>query len=339
MRLRIALLGSIAIAAATPASADTAPGWSDLPVGRLTSRSSGATPPWTIASSESVRGFAVSPPLRVATVGKKPASPQALTVAARATTYDDIQRGSAKTPEDANVCFSPIDSRVGIVNLPGADALEEWNTTLAWTTHSYSAARVVIVHSEKLVESAAGASLESTDAWIDTTTTGVRQAAKSTLPLKLLRSLPGGIKVYAGRDERADGKKLVQFVVAHPIEELASSTIVTGADGVALGAGNCGFARAAIKVADGGGVASVQITAALPPVGPGEKAPPNPFGPLEPNAKAKDIRVRAMRIHLSVSQSSADKEPLVSVAPGWVTRESMQRVFPGKNRLAGSFGF
>lgn len=47
----------------------------------------------------------------------------------------------------------------------------------------------------------------------------------------------------------------------------------------------------------------------------------------EPEAAVeREARTRTMQIHLGVSQSSRDKEPLVAVSFGWASREQVERV-------------
>jgi hypothetical protein len=211
-----------------------------------------------------------------------------------------------------------------------------------WQTPVYGG-RVMPVHAERLVESGAGATLESTDAWIDANTGGVRLIARASLPLKIVRSLPGGAKVFAGRDERTDGKRFVQFVVKRSGEDgglVGNPMTATLADGTNTILQACGFARASVPVADGGGTATFQLAVRLPALGPGEKLPPSPFGALPPGSTSKEVRARTMRVHVAVSQSSRDKEPLVSIAPGWVSREQMQRVTAdGRPEFGFGFGF
>jgi len=53
---------------------------------------------------------------------------------------------------------------------------------------------------------------------IDPTSRGARLTAKATLPLREVATAPGGLTIYAARDEHSDGRRYVQFVVA-PSEE------------------------------------------------------------------------------------------------------------------------
>jgi hypothetical protein len=208
------------------------------------------------------------------------------------------------------------------------------------------------VHLERLSVSADGttASLEATDAWIDTTTRGARLVAKSTLPLKQIGTLAGGRKIFAGRDERADGRRGVQFVITRGQDTLAAQLgrmFARRLDGDVVQDSGCAHFRMGIPLTKDGESALVSTSVMLPSLD-GKEAPTlaqlqgvpqrraranrvvaTPFGSrtISDEPEERELRLREVGIQLSVSQTSRDKEPVISVSQRWLARERTQRVF------------
>ena len=190
---------------------------------------------------------------------------------------------------------------------------------------------VVAVHSERLVQEAGGAVLESADAWIDPVTRGVRLIGRSTLPLTRVATVLGGSVVYAGRDGG-----VVHVVFTSPPDQDASrrgSQLFAAVDG-GLASSQCGYLRVPLEADKGQGhtatfVSDVQLatlTASGKPL-PADraKAPPSHVIPsLLGGGERVENRFRPVHVHASVSWTSRDKEALLSVASGWDARERAQ---------------
>jgi hypothetical protein len=194
--------------------------------------------------------------------------------------------------------------------------------------------------------------LESVDAWVDPATRGARLIGKSSLPLKLVRTPVFGLKVYAARDERPDGKRLVQFIVVRPKTTSAngrtSQMWSMRQEGIVAHSSGCGHARLALPAdAKSGETATFVATVVLPALD-GSGTPS--VTKVEPKAEAKDakprpvaffpgmkrgsgvegenereVRTRMLHVQVSVSQTSREKEPLVSVSSSWGGREQLDR--------------
>jgi hypothetical protein len=191
---------------------------------------------------------------------------------------------------------------------------------------------VVQIHSERFVDEGGSPQLESTDVWLDTRTRGARLASTMTLPLRRVASEPGGIEVYVGRDERPDGKRLVQFVLRRrpdaPAPPRAAGLFAARIEGTAEPVSTgCGHVRVAMAPAiDGAETAVLSLQAILPPLGPGERSVATSLGPDPSGAPTEEIRSRALHLHLGVSQTPSEREPRLSVSASWGGREQLQRV-------------
>jgi hypothetical protein len=354
MRVLVSL-GVIAtvLASAEPARAGDPPSFSDLPVGRFT------VPPKKkidgISGHESVPGIFVVAPKHV---GNLPAQHRYVSITTDAQAAAAARAGAIPDAPPA-ACVTEMHQ----LSFPKADDKElEWEENLSTEAHAYMRTAdnpmsgVVAIHTERLVEQSGSLTLESLDAWIDPQTRGARLISKGSVPLKLVRTPAFGMKVYAGRDERPDGKRFVQFVVVRP------STSPFGKDGQmwamrdegVVHSSGCGHQRIALPIEGiGGDSATVVATVVLPkldangnevkeaapsaskptaklrPVFFGKRAP----GPDEKNDE-REIRTRTMHIQVSVSQTTRDKEPLVSVSSSWGGREQVERfIEPGSSPL------
>jgi hypothetical protein len=205
-------------------------------------------------------------------------------------------------------------------------------------SYNRPAAGVFPIRAEKLVDAADGTTkLEITDAWFDARTRGMRLIGKSTLALKLHATLPGGMRILVGRDEH-DGKKLVQFVVAEakdtPAYLLAARrerlTRVT-TDTTTQPLGMCSHHRVTIATGGAGESASFDLKVILPPLASGERSSVatelRAMSDWEKKVGAKDVRTREVRIALGVSQTSRDKDPVLSISTEWAGAENVERVY------------
>lgn len=220
----------------------------------------------------------------------------------------------------------------------GADRKDrEWPADLAPEVNGFMRSPdnprsgVLAVHSERVVEQGEGATLESVDAWVDPNTRGAKLIAKTSLPLKLVRGPTFGVKVYAGRDERPDGKRWVQFVVVRA----KSATAPRGdqmwsmrQDGSMAHSSGCGHARLALAAdAKDGDTATFVVSTLLPSLTAGEPPKASASPPADKTgAQDREVRSRLMNVQVSVSQTSRDKDPLVSVSSSWGSREQVDRV-------------
>jgi hypothetical protein len=186
------------------------------------------------------------------------------------------------------------------------------------------------VHSERLVPGADGrATLEMADAWIDSRTRGVRLVGKSTMPLARMFVGPNGLEIYGARD----GESL-QVVVRTPT--MASETPVIAQQlrqrlrnlnaqlpDSSFGSTDCGHMRFVLKAQAGAAqMASIQSIAFLPPL-EGDEAKAEPGESPEAGAwrRIQSMRQRAFQLGVSASESSGDKNPIVSISLAWVGRE------------------
>ncbi len=292
------------------ASAPSNPTFADLTVGRLTA------PPaknvgW-VSARESVPGlYVVSPAFNGGPVAQRPVMIVADERMAAQLKSNQPFGGREEAPA---ACVTEAHLGLGFDSDPTKP--KEWPETMTSETHAYPKSAenpmsgVIAVHSERIVENGSSVSLESVDAWVDPATRGAKLISKSSLPLKLVRGPGFGIKVYAGRDERPDGRRFVQFVVAHAKSSNASQHEVARTnqmwtmrqDGNINHASGCGHMRVGLPIdgKDGknGEMATVVATVILPSLGDGEPptttpstTPPAPTPPPPPpvvNAKGKN---------------------------------------------------
>jgi hypothetical protein len=335
-------------------AADT-PKFSTLPVGRITI-SPLKKGPEAIGARESVPGFYLaveawrsSVPVQHRTVSVV-GDPRVAEVLNGAT----FKRASREVEDTSRVCFAESQLQMMLSSLPkmDVDALNalnaEWGTGSSFTAQAQVHPKskdnprpgVTAIHSEKVVEQNGTASLESVDAWVDPASRGVRLIGKASLPLTLISTTVGGVKVFAGRDERPDGKRFVQFVVVGPREDpagLGRAMWATKANGEVVH-GGCDHLRVGLPVdAPGGDHAHFQTHVVLPSESselaqhePQKHTIDNGGGAGSSDSEAevteKELRTRAMEVQVSLSKTSKDKEPVVSVSFGWASREQTQRV-------------
>lgn len=170
---------------------------------------------------------------------------------------------------------------------------------------------VVAVHAERVTKRGVETVLESTDVWLDRSNSAMHLISKATLPLRQVAGAPG-LAIFAGRDERKDGTRLVQFVIvpapSTPISQTSRGTMHR-TDGFVSPLLACAHQRVSLVAKSSGESAIVEMTTSLP-----------------------GGRMRPVRIHLSVSQTTRDSEFVLSVTTAWngpeVTLPSPLRTVP-----------
>lgn len=379
MRARHILLGAAPVACALLAFAPGAhagevPRYGALAAGHVSTLPTAKTPA-SIAAREKVPGFF---PVRQKFSSDVPVSARHITIATEQKQADAIREGSGSGNElEVGACMSE-QQQSGHSEDDDVDVeAHEWTMDQMREVNLWPKSKnneqggVSAVHSEKLVETNGQVSLESVDAWVDPVTLGARLIGRASLPLTLVGSAVGGVKVYAARDERGPGARFVQFVVVRPAtaSSARSGTMMAiRQDGANAHGNGCGHLRITLVVGATNYdsalvIAPVEIAstvAAAPPpeaaLGDDEhgaddrdvfaekKAKPGMKKrrflrsmPSSPSANAaadegamnpmveRESRNRDMQIHLSVSQSAREKEPLLAVSFGWAGRESVIR--------------
>lgn len=331
-----------------------APIFSELPVGRIT------TPPskkvYSVSARESVPGFfLVSQPHNAMLAPLQ----RRLSIATDARLAAALKSGDGFAPSEhtASGCLS----QMNLSPFDDGEQEREWDENQSTAAEAYPKSAdnpmsgVVAIHSERIVEQDGAVTLESVDAWVDPATRGARLISKASLPLKLLRAPAFGMKVYAGRDERPDGKRFVQFVIVRPQTSQTARTTQMWSlrqDGAMAHASGCGHLRVALPIGGEGDTATIITTVELPTLdangkevkvasSPAPLSPPTlrkPFAKLRPvpfrkpffaedgSAKERELRTRMLHIQVSVSQTAREKEPLVSASSSWGGREQVERV-------------
>lgn len=262
----------------------------------------------------------------------------AVAEAADVPTYAELPIGSITIPPSANTSkprsIKGADSlasddagfprsecttvRSDLTSVRGRDANRPLEWTSVTTVHHQG---IALSHTERVLERDGGFVLESTDAWVDDGTSARSVISRATLPLRKVGSAPG-TTIFAGRDERADGTRLVQFVAVYSPAtppSLRSWGSTQRSDGTFVPRFPCGHHRVSL-IANGTGESAVMDMATmLPPLPAGSlpQAPPVARTPTFPQ-----VRWRPLRIHVSISKTSRDKEPLVSVTSAWNGPES-----------------
>jgi hypothetical protein len=328
-----ALLGALT-ASSTAASAGEPPKYSELPSGHLTARPTMKRPS-AISASERVAGFSVVSPRSAA---RTRGGAGHVSVVADSTTAEQVRKGDPVEAEDRDAGACLADSSLGGNDDEDDPESREWSPSQSWQVNLWSrskdndSAGISAVHRERLVQEEGGkATLESIDAWVDPTTRGARLIARASLPLVSVGSAVGGVKIYAGRDERPSGVRYVHFVVTRPSppgdRRLASmSAMLQSGNNVN---GGCGHLRLPLAVEANDGDTAVVIAPVELPAARKVEAERHEGSPKRAAPAEREIRTREAQIHLGVSQSARDPEPRLSVSFGWSGREQVQRVTDG----------
>jgi hypothetical protein len=351
------------------AGASEAPKFADLPSGKMPVPPPPKQKPASIPAREQVPGlYVVSQKFGADT----PVSARHVTVVGDAKAAERIKSGAGFGPQDSRgACLMESPARFGAFDpehRPEWDGNQSWQVNLWMKTKDNPEAGVAAVHVERLVDQNGTVALESIDAWVDPSTRGARLIGRSTLPLKLVGSAIGGVKVYAARD-RSDAGERVQFVVARDMQTFSghmATMMALRQDGRSSHGSGCGHLRVSVAAGENGGESAVVLAPVILPPLPRTKDGDAPEGdtakepagkeaasaaaptvdakkivailggkgarapkPLRAPARSeeKEVRMRDMQIHVSLSKTSRDKEPVLAVSFGWASREQMQRVF------------
>ena len=243
-----------------------------------------------------------------------------------------IQQALSAASDTATIGMISGGSGVGLGSIGSASS-----GNLAIRSTTARPKTIYFVRSERFVESDGGKPcLELTDAWVDVDSLGARMVGKSSVALGRVGTGPGGVEIYAARDD-----KNVQFVVRPPrplldkdvpahVAMLGTRMNAQTPTGSAS-TGDCGHMRVNVAVEPGTGqMVTVFGSAILPPAPDDDDAPDTAKSDDDDDGRAKakaphDVRIRPFVASLSVSQTKSEKEPIVSVAFGWAGKDQHQR--------------
>lgn len=319
----LAALAAPAGAGAAPPGPRAAPTYGALPSGRFGSPDLTGKPK-AIPAIEKVPGFVV-------TTGLKGNSGTGVALSDAPLKKPQGMLLPPATIGEVGGCYARL-PRAPSVDDDGAPSTEwegamSWATPF-WTTGPQADGGVVLVHREQIVERSGQAALEWTDAWLDLRSSGVRVRDSASVPLALVTTT-NEVRVFAGRDDRSDGKRRVQIVVVRdkglPLESAKGHALLSGVP--ASAAQWCGHQRVGLVASDGGSSAAIRLNAVVPEPAPGADAAGARIPPLSSGTTFRDLRVRPLAIHGSLSQTSREREPLLGVTAGWMAAEpSVERV-------------
>jgi hypothetical protein len=186
------------------------------------------------------------------------------------------------------------------------------------------------VRVERLTRDGSGGGVvKSTEAWVDADTLGVRKIREDTLPLRLVAEGPAGLAVLAARDASGEA---IHFVIHQPSRGSPERSYMSRSWGIEVsqdsGHSDCGYAHIVLGSAAGmGDSALMEVELELDPPAADEQAPADPNAPAagspppsEP-PQPRDVRSRALRVQLSLSQTATDAAPVPSVSFGWLGHE------------------
>jgi hypothetical protein len=318
--MKYAVLAALTtLAGGALADAPTVPAFATLPQGAV-SGPPATKAPAHVAASEKVPGFYLTMPEPPPRLKKKnlPTPPRFVQLFA---SEDDAKAAPRGVPRKTEVCFAEDEAarfskkRAAL----GDDEPQEprrWSTLQQMLTFNVAPQRNIAtgpraVHAERVVEANGGASLESTDVWVDPETKGVRLIGKTSTPLRLVGAVPSGPRVWAMRV----GDDRLELVITQDPQMIArgESLIAISSRGQD-DSSSCAHLRVDLKV-EKGGAESVSVLAAaeLPPLDRGDA-----------RAAKSEIRVRPVRVHASATWTTRDAAPVVTVSFGWESRARVQ---------------
>jgi hypothetical protein len=272
-------------------------------------------PPSRVAPNEKVDGIVVAyPPKQMLRNGK----PTYVMVAVNEALANPF---AGKQAEPDGTCFSQTMKM-------GKDVAPEWmpsgesRLTLMIPTAENHEPAVLPLRSEKLVTQGGKPSLQVTYAWVDPASRGVRLIGRQNVPLAPIATGPSGVTVFSARDT-----KWVDVVVKSSDVEAASmrpgfgltrSMMGMGPDGRAVSA-SCGHTRVRLHV-------EPQAAEIATFVGDVDLAPvqEQAVQAAGRTVGSTDFRQRSLRISVSSTWLSRDKEPVLSVSFGWAGAEKSQ---------------
>ncbi|MBS2011855.1 MAG: hypothetical protein JST00_03115 [Deltaproteobacteria bacterium] len=290
-------LSAVGVVAMTHDAKAEVPSYDALPSGALTTLPT-AEPPASIAASEKAPGiFVVSQKHSRET----PAESRYITVIGDAKGAERVATGEGFDPDEDGIAacltqshrnFSPKGMKAHASDDEdenGDPDAKEWQTSQMWQVNLWPKGRnnpsggVTAVHSERVVTANGKTSLESVDAWVDPQTRGARLIARASLPLTLVGSAVGGVKVYAARDDRPN-RKLVEFVVVKPRgsgPNRGNAMMGIRQDGQNMHGSGCGHVRMPLVVSATGDAGVVMAPTELP----SRSSDASESAPSEANAK------------------------------------------------------
>lgn len=301
-----------AVAATPPVIA-----FASLPAGTLKPPPSAKKTPVAIEAHERVAGVFVGalPQQQASVVGGTREQVDRFSGQARQR-FDNSDEEKARA-----LCFSSFRGGAFRSSDEGAPTWEENTQSFVIVSVGAGSSRVDAVHLERIVEEGDGrATLEVTDAWVDGKTRGARLIGRSKLPLKMVASAPGDIRLYAMRD--AD--RLHVFLV-EPSATTRSWQGIVQANEQGMTSSGCRHSRASLALSKGSAeTTTFVVTAELPATEAVKQltAADAMTGP----AHLEPVRIRPMRVHASVSWASRDKDPVLSVSMGWEARDKPSTV-------------
>jgi hypothetical protein len=214
---------------------------------------------------------------------------------------------------------------------------------------------VQLIHVERLTQAADGATLETTEAFIDLQTMGTHAVSKTTTKLVKVATGPNSLGVYAAREEGEKGGS--QFLVTNPelpptaseedrqaqIQQLtttANRLVAQMPSGVSSETG-CGYVRFTLSAKPGSGqMATVLATAFLPPGSDPDDGGQEDTSRFESEDMSEEQmkavremvhrdnrsqRARTVAVNLSFSQLESETAPLLSVTFGWAGKDQQLR--------------
>jgi hypothetical protein len=216
-----------------------------------------------------------------------------------------------------DVAWQPRFQRMGVIQ--GART-----GTKAAHLYSYYAGTQA-VRWETLAVADGTATLTAVEAWADAVSQGMKLIRTRKATFKKVAEAPGGVSIYAARDP--DGEQ-IHFLLQRTLEErgpVSNSWILQS--GTDSGNSDCGHAHLSLRAVPGmGDTASVRMDLPLA-VTPIEDANTRENPPAPGQARMNEVRMRALKVHLSLSRTAGDDAPLPSVSWGWDAAEQRSQAF------------
>lgn len=287
-----------------------------LPEAKLAAVPAQAQRPKTVRGSSRVEGIHLSRGPKEFRRGNT--TPQAYLLSSKAAARRFDKDGFSGDTRSQNSCFTVVPNGFDGHRFP-----QDQSAFASVWAESKTKRRVSMVRNEAFVRGAGDTGvLKTTDAYVDAVSLGAKLIGTRTLTLQRVGSGPQGVDVYAARD----GHK-VRFVVTS-----ARPDAVPGADpdhlqGIQLASGseggfsNCPFLSTTMDAdTRGGGVAATAFVRV--PVALEESEMPVPAfmrnrGEEVETMPVKELSTRLTAVRLSVSRTSSDRVPVVSVTFGW----------------------
>lgn len=309
----VTVLSLSALAPAAPAPKPARARFSSLPTVAIAPRPLRSATPRALEAHERAPWFALAGFPRQMFGGEGPSLSALFATESAARAYEQDPSGS-----QPNGCF--------VVDQPHVPSGADWPLSYEAHPQLSSDQGILPARYERLSAHGGRATLTVADAWIDTRSRGARSIGHSTLSFVNVAHGPRGVEVYAARQGRS-----LHFVVTAPrtdgirlepslgsrvmgtllpgarprreqfVGSIARNMTITRSDGQA-GRSDCGHARLSLSAAQGGQGATITTDVVLPP---------------RQGEPERELRLRSLLIHLSVSQLSADREPVYSTSFGW----------------------